>query len=112
MNFDGAVVPEVSQNIFMIPGQVTLSRLGAECPRQDGQGYGAHSWLIGNPAAGDCKSYPGVPPDSVAMGGHWGQMVAMVPSREAVIVRLGWTFKGGQFDKCAFIAEVLKALPQ
>ncbi len=78
----------------------------------DGQGYGAHSWLIGNPAAGDCKSYPGVPPDSVAMGGHWGQMVAMVPSREAVIVRLGWTFKGGQFDKCAFIAEVLKALPQ
>jgi hypothetical protein len=45
------------------------------------------------------------------MSGHWGQVVAMVPSRDAVIVRLGWTFRGGQFDSCAFVASVLKALP-
>ncbi len=78
----------------------------------EGQGYGAHSWLIGNPAAGECKATPGVPADTVAMSGHWGQIVAVVPSREAVIVRLGWTFKRSQFDSCAFVAEVLKALPK
>jgi hypothetical protein len=46
------------------------------------------------------------------MEGHWGQIVAVVPSREAVIVRLGWTFRRGQFDDCAFVAEVLAALPK
>ena len=45
------------------------------------------------------------------MSGHWGQVVAMVPSRNAVIVRLGWTFRSGQFDSCAFLAQVLEALP-
>jgi hypothetical protein len=45
------------------------------------------------------------------MVGHWGQLVAMVPSRQAVIVRLGWTFKSGQFDGCQLVADVLKALP-
>jgi hypothetical protein len=44
------------------------------------------------------------------MIGHWGQVVAMVPSRDAVIVRLGWTFRKGKFDDCAFIAGVLSAL--
>jgi CubicO group peptidase (beta-lactamase class C family) len=78
----------------------------------EGQGYGAHTWLIGNPVAGECKGYVGVPADTVAMMGHWGQVVATVPSREAVIVRLGWTFKHSQFDACAFVAEVLKALPK
>jgi CubicO group peptidase (beta-lactamase class C family) len=78
----------------------------------EGQGYGAHSWLIGNPVAGECKGYAGVHADTVAMMGHWGQVVAMVPSREAVIVRLGWTFKRSQFDACAFVAEVLGTLPK
>jgi CubicO group peptidase (beta-lactamase class C family) len=78
----------------------------------EGQGYGAHTWLIGNPVAGECKGYAGVPPDALSMSGHWGQVVAMVPSREAVIVRLGWTFKRAEFDACAFVAEVLKALPK
>ena len=54
----------------------------------------------------------GIPADTLAMNGHWGQVVAMVPSRDAVIVRLGWTFRGGQFDSCAFVASVLKALPR
>ncbi|MEI8028626.1 MAG: serine hydrolase [Comamonadaceae bacterium] len=78
----------------------------------EGQGYGAHSWLIGNPVAGECKATPGVPTDTVAMMGHWGQVVAMVPSREAVIVRLGWTFKKSQFDACAYVAAVLGTLPK
>lgn len=77
----------------------------------EGLGYGAQSWLFGNKAFGDCKAYPGVPPDTVAMSGHWGQMVAVVPSKEAVVVRLGWTFRKGQFDDCRLLEEVLSALP-
>ena len=77
----------------------------------EGLGYGAQSWLYGNRQAGRCKDFAGVPEDTVAMGGHWGQVVAMVPSRDAVIVRLGWTFKRDQFDACRLIADVLAALP-
>ena len=39
------------------------------------------------------------------------RVLAMVPSREAVIVRMGWTFRRKQFDSCAFVAAALKALP-
>ena len=46
------------------------------------------------------------------MSGHWGRMVAMAPSREAVMVRMGWTFKRDQFDDCGFVADVLRALQQ
>ena len=78
----------------------------------EGLGYGAQTWRYGDPVAGRCKGNPGVPADTLAMGGHWGQVVAMVPSRDAVIVRLGWTFKRDQFDPCAFVAAVLGALPK
>ena len=45
------------------------------------------------------------------MEGHWGQKIAMVPSKQAVIVRLGWTFDSTQFNFCQFFADVLKTLP-
>jgi CubicO group peptidase (beta-lactamase class C family) len=78
----------------------------------DGQGYGAQTWLIGDPQAGECRGNAGVPADAIAMEGHWGQIVAMVPSRDAVIVRLGWTFDDTQFDECQLVSDVLAALPK
>lgn len=80
-------------------------------PSGEGHGYGAQTWLWGDPVGGDCRTYAGVPPDTMAMGGHWGQMVAMVPSRNAVIVRLGWTFDKAQFNDCQLISDVLATLP-
>ncbi len=80
-------------------------------PDGEGHGYGAQSWLLGDPDAGECRAYPGVPADTVAMEGHWGQLVAVVPSREAVVVRLGWTFNRDQFDQCQLLSDVLAALP-
>ena len=79
-------------------------------PDGAGRGYGAHTDRIGDPAEGSCKGYD-VPADTIAMVGHWGQLVAMVPSRDTVIVRLGWTFRRAQFNACALVAAALKALP-
>ena len=46
--------------------------------------YGAHWWLNG-----EQKRFPNMPKDIYYMGGHDGQYVIMVPSKNAVIVRLG-----------------------
>lgn len=80
-------------------------------PSGDGAGYGAQSWLPGNPVGGECAATGMVPQDTVSMEGHWGQIVAMVPSRNAVVVRLGWTFDSDQFDSCRLVGDVLAALP-
>ena len=79
-------------------------------PSGDGHGYGAQTWLPGDPVGGECKSNPGVPADTMMMEGHWGQIVAMIPSRDLVIVRMGWTFNSDQFDSCQFIANVTAAV--
>ncbi|MFZ4759015.1 MAG: serine hydrolase domain-containing protein, partial [Burkholderiaceae bacterium] len=78
-------------------------------PSGPGRMYGGQTWRIGDPQAGLCRGR-GVPEDAIAMSGHWGQLVAIVPSREAVIVRMGWTFDRTKFDGCALVAQVLGAL--
>lgn len=80
-------------------------------PQGEGRQYGASAWLMGDPEVGDCKDNPDVPADTVAMEGHWGQIVAMVPSKDAVVTRLGWTTSSDAFDECAFLGSVLAALP-
>lgn len=82
-------------------------------PDGEGAGYGAQTWIPANPVGGECKGTPGLPEDMVSMEGHWGQIVAMVPSHNAVIVRLGWTFNGEDaFDGCQFVSDVLQTLPE
>ncbi|MGB8020770.1 MAG: serine hydrolase [Candidatus Nanopelagicales bacterium] len=78
----------------------------------EGRDFGAHTWRLGDPEAGHCRANPEVPEDTLAMVGRWGQIVAMVPSRDAVVVRLGWTIEPGQFDDCGFLGDVLAALPK
>jgi CubicO group peptidase (beta-lactamase class C family) len=79
-------------------------------PSGEGHGYGAQTWIPGEPNGGECSSTPGYPKDTLLMEGHYGQIVAMVPSKDAVIVRLGWSVDT-DFDGCAFVADVAKALP-
>jgi len=95
----------------MPPGWVDLATARA-MPDGEGHGYGAQTWMLGDPIGGECKDYPGVPEDTMAMEGHWGQLVAMVPSRNAEIVRLGWTFESDAYDECQLITDVLSALPE
>jgi CubicO group peptidase (beta-lactamase class C family) len=81
-------------------------------PDGDGHGYGAQTWIPGDKVGGECKAYPGVPADTLSMEGHYGQLVALVPSHDAVIVRLGWTITSSNFDGCQLISDVLKTLPK
>ncbi|MGV1037041.1 MAG: serine hydrolase domain-containing protein [Candidatus Nanopelagicales bacterium] len=80
-------------------------------PTGEGNGYGAQTWIPAQPKNGECASYPDIPKDTLSMEGHYGQVVAMVPSKKAVIVRLGWTVEKSQFDNCKLISDVLKNLP-
>ena len=79
-------------------------------PTGEGHGYGAQTWIAGEPDGGECATTPGYPRDALLMEGHYGQVVAMIPSKKAVIVRLGWTVIP-DFDGCAFVAEVAATLP-
>ena len=79
-------------------------------PTGEGHGYGAQTWIPGEPNGGECATTPGYPRDTLLMEGHYGQVVAMIPSKDAVIVRLGWSVDT-DFDGCAFVADVAAALP-
>ncbi|MEM1379059.1 MAG: serine hydrolase [Pseudomonadota bacterium] len=72
--------------------------------RGDGpsRGYGAQFWLY--------DGYPGIPTGTYAALGNRGQIVMIVPERNAVIVRRGYDYTGNRFDEAAFTAAVLENL--
>lgn len=79
-------------------------------PRQQ---YGAQFWLnAGDPDDPTKRRFPSVPTDAFWLSGFEGQSVVVVPSRKAVIVRLGRTIGDGAFDLDEFLADVLSALPE
>jgi len=71
--------------------------------------YGAHVWL----KLPDSKDYgePPMPDDTYYFLGYDEQIVAVVPSRELVIVRLGLTPKGGAWDHARDLAPIVHAFP-
>ena len=75
--------------------------------------YGALFWLNagapGNPAN---RLWPHAPVDAYAAQGFQEQKVIMIPSRKLVLVRLGATAPRSAWDTDAFIANVIRALPQ
>ncbi len=81
-------------------------------PRAPRGRYGAHFWLnAGDDESGGNRPFPELPPDAYFMSGFEGQSVTMVPSRRAVIVRLGMSKSPTSWDRGAFVADVLAALP-
>ena len=74
--------------------------------------YGAQIWL--NAGADDDPTnrlFPSLPSDLFYFGGHNGQIVAVVPSRDVVVVRLGVT-QDDSFNREAFIRQVLACISQ
>nr|WP_276599792.1 serine hydrolase [Nannocystis sp. SCPEA4] len=99
--WDGArILPE---------GWVAYSRT----PTKTGTGdYAAHFWANApDPADPNKRRLPHVPADAYQASGFQGQAVLIVPSRDAVIVRLGMTHDRGAWDLDGFASAVLAALP-
>lgn len=73
--------------------------------------YGAQLWLNHAEAGGERrKLYPDLPEDTVMARGHSFQIVAAIPSQDAVIVRLGWTPEGQAFDWNKYLSQIAAAL--
>jgi CubicO group peptidase (beta-lactamase class C family) len=54
--------------------------------------YGAHFWLNADPEDRQQKrSWPSLPADTFSMNGYQGQRVVIVPSKDLVVVRLGFS---------------------
>ena len=67
-----------------------------------GYGYGATFWTFPEDS--------GLPGDAIIMRGNRGQYVAVIPSRQIVIVRRGYDGASGGFDLDGFAKDVLTAL--
>ncbi|MGK2923017.1 MAG: serine hydrolase domain-containing protein [Methyloceanibacter sp.] len=89
------------------PGWAAYSlRPTPQSPHDD---YGAQVWLKlpDSPGHGE----PPMPEDAFYMSGYDGQVVAMVPSRDLVVVRLGLTPKGGDWEPARDLAPLVNAFP-
>lgn len=74
--------------------------------------YGSHFWLNADRDGKEGKRrYPKLPADLYMCRGFQGQSVNIIPSRKAVIVRLGLTMKRKDWDLEQFLVDVLEGLP-
>jgi len=80
-------------------------------PTEIAEQFGAHVWLE-PPGWNNREAAAAIPQDDFYFLGHDGQMVAVIPSRETVIVRLGLTRRRGPFDHARLVRDVLDALPR
>lgn len=72
--------------------------------------YGAHFWLNGGKGAKPTeRMYPQLPADTFFARGYQGQIIAIIPSRKLVVVRLGMTYDD-KWGMEPFIKSVLDAI--
>ncbi|MEZ5741044.1 MAG: serine hydrolase [Burkholderiaceae bacterium] len=87
----------------------------ARAHRTDSSGevgpYGAQVWLTHDTKALNCPGSARLPPDGLMLTGAWGQVMGIFPSRQAVILRLGWTTDDASFNRCQWMSDILAALP-
>ena len=74
------------------------------------KGYGGQFWLNG--VIKGAREFRHLPADMFAAEGHNDEFIAIFPSRNAVIVRLGWTVNSAEFDRDKHFAAILAALPK
>ena len=73
--------------------------------------YGGQFWLNQGDEAGDKRRvFKDLPTDTFMAMGHNHQIVAVIPSRDAVIVRLGWTPEQQVFDFNKYLSAIVGAL--
>jgi CubicO group peptidase (beta-lactamase class C family) len=78
--------------------------------RKRGDVTGLALWLNRSvPELGQGPPWPGAPDDAFWMRGHWGQLVAVIPSLELVVVRTGDDREEDAFDHDRFLALAIAA---
>ena len=73
-------------------------------------GYGGQFWLNSDAGSPPNLRWPHCPPDTFMALGHNDEIVAIVPSRQVVFVRLGWSTGGASFDADKYLSAVLASL--
>lgn len=73
--------------------------------------YGGQFWLNQGDDSGPRKRvFADLPADSFMAMGHNHQIIAVIPSQDAVIVRLGWTPEGQTFDWNKYLGAIAATL--
>ncbi len=73
--------------------------------------YGGQIWLNRREVGGAGRQVlKDMPTDAFMAMGHNHQIVAVIPSQDAVIVRLGWTPEGQTFDWNKYLSQIAAAL--
>jgi CubicO group peptidase (beta-lactamase class C family) len=76
----------------------------SEPEEPDGE-YGAHFWLnVGG------VRYPDLPEDLFECSGHDGQKVTVIPSRNLIVVRVGYTPDSTVWSQTTFLTGILDAI--
>jgi len=74
--------------------------------------YGGQFWLNQGDQDGEKRRmFKDLPSDTYMAMGHNHQIVAIIPSLDVVIVRLGWTPEGQNFDFNRYLSRIVAALP-
>ena len=74
--------------------------------------YGAQIWLnAGEKTNPSNRREPDLPPDAYFFEGFEENTIAIIPSKNLVVVRLGVTHNGN-FDLAKLVTDVIKAIPQ
>ncbi len=88
-----------------------VSTLPDEYRRSDPSAYGAQVWLRGDPRETQLRvRLCNLPDDGIYFSGHWGQIIAILPQDDLVIVRLGWTTRASRWDQCKFLESIVDAV--
>jgi CubicO group peptidase (beta-lactamase class C family) len=87
--------------------QAWVERARTPNPSGNDPRYGYQFWLN---AGGSVLRWPELPEDAYAMMGNRHQTVMIVPSREIVLVRLGWT--AGSYPMAGNFSALLQAASQ
>lgn len=72
--------------------------------------YGLSFWLNSDGSDATPLRLPDCPADLYMAEGHNGQVMAIVPSEHAVLLRLGWTTGEARFDTNRHFVAILEAL--
>ena len=87
-----------------------LSYSTTPTPNNPRNNYGAHFWLNADPEnTRQQRTWPSLPADTFSMNGFQGQRVVIIPSKDLVVVRLGFSAgsKRGIEQLVAGLVEVL-----